>query len=309
MDRRRFAHGKPPAPRHTADMSPTIPIGAAEPGRALPATLRLGPVHLTVSDLDRSVAWYERSLGLRVHHRDGDTAALGAGARAVLVLARGPEAGPAGRHAGLYHYALLYPTREELARAAMRLPETRTPIEGASDHGTHEAIYLPDPDGNGIELAADRPRDELAHARGDVLARPAAARLRTRCSPPSPARRRRAQVGRGLRVGHLHLHVGDVDRGLAFYRDVARLRRRGQPRLRRVRRGRRLPPPPRLQRLARPRRRSRAGAHRRHATTGPSCSSAPRRSRPCASAPRPPGSPSSRRSAASSYATRGATRC
>ena len=77
---------------------------------------------------------------------------------------------PAGRHAGLYHYALLYPTREELARAAVRLSVTETPIEGASDHRTHEAIYLPDPDGNGIELAADRAKTawpaDLGYSRG-----------------------------------------------------------------------------------------------------------------------------------------------
>src|SRR5919198_1479906 len=69
-----------------------------------------------------------------------------------------PIATPAGRHAGLYHAALLLPSRAALARALQRLAVTRTPIEGASDHGISEAIYLPDPDGNGIELAADRPR-------------------------------------------------------------------------------------------------------------------------------------------------------
>src|SRR6478672_6036185 len=127
---------------------------------ALPTTLLLGAVHLTVADLDRAVAWYQRSLGLRVHTHDIASAALGDGAETVVVLQEDPQARPAGRHAGLYHYALLYPTRQELARAAVRLAETRTPTQGASDHGTHEAIYLPDPDGNGIELAADRPRDQ-----------------------------------------------------------------------------------------------------------------------------------------------------
>ena len=84
---------------------------------------------------------------------------MGVGEEDLLVLYEEPEARRAGRHAGLYHYALLYPSREELAHAALRLAATKTPIQGASDHGTHEAIYLPDPDGNGIELAADRPRE------------------------------------------------------------------------------------------------------------------------------------------------------
>src|SRR5215211_359285 len=128
--------------------------------QTLPATLRLGAVHLTVRDLDRAVAWYQRSLGLRVHRHEADVAELGDGTETTVVLHEDPQALPAGRHAGLYHYALLYPSREELARAVVRLAATRTPIDGASDHRTHEAIYLPDADGNGIELAWDRDRDE-----------------------------------------------------------------------------------------------------------------------------------------------------
>src|SRR5205823_12712122 len=88
---------------------------------ALPAALRLGPVHLTVSDLDRSVAWYERALGLRVQRRDEHEAELGDGVETLVVVHEAPQARPAGRHAGLYHYALLYPSREERARAALRL--------------------------------------------------------------------------------------------------------------------------------------------------------------------------------------------
>src|SRR3954466_13574309 len=132
---------------------------AASQTKTLPDTLRLGPVDLTVADLDRAVAWYQRSLGLRVHCHEADVAELGDGSETVVILHEDPSARPAGRHAGLYHYALLYPSREELARAAVRLSVTQTPIEGASDHRTHEAIYLPDADGNGIELAADRPRE------------------------------------------------------------------------------------------------------------------------------------------------------
>ncbi len=184
----------------------------------LPATLTLGPVDLTVKDLDRAIAWYQRSLGLRVHSHEAATAALGDGTVTTVILHEDPQARPAGRHAGLYHYALLYPSREELARAAARLALTQTPIEGASDHRTHEAIYLPDADGNGIELAADRPRDawpkDLGYAGG-----PAALDFRALMGTiadeePAP------QVQPGLRMGHLHLHVGDVDQGLAFYRDV-----------------------------------------------------------------------------------------
>jgi len=183
----------------------------------LPPELRLGPVHLTVADLDRAIAWYERSLGLVVHRRDRGEAELGDAADTVVVLHEDPDAQPAGRHAGLYHYALLYPDRAALAHAAMRLAATQTPIQGASDHGTHEAIYLPDADGNGIELAADRPREQWPQGLGygggpaplDVDALLAAAG-----SEPGPT------VAPGLRVGHMHLHVGDIDDALRFYRDA-----------------------------------------------------------------------------------------
>ena len=130
----------------------------------LPSALRLGAVELTVRDLDRAIGWYQRVLGLRLHGRGDGTAELGDGSEVTIVLREDPQAQPAGRHAGLYHYALLLPTREELARAAVRLSVTRTQIQGASDHRTHEAIYLADPDGNGIELYRDRPEEEWPRA-------------------------------------------------------------------------------------------------------------------------------------------------
>jgi catechol 2,3-dioxygenase len=184
----------------------------------LPTTLRLGAVHLTVADVDRSVAWYQRSLGLRVHRHDATESELGDGVETVVVLHEDAQARPAGRHAGLYHYALLYPSREELARAAQRLAITQTPVQGASDHRTHEAIYVPDADGNGIELAADRPREEwpngLGYDRGPApLDFDALLGTIAREEPT-------AHVGEGLRMGHVHLHVGDVEEAVAFYRDV-----------------------------------------------------------------------------------------
>ena len=194
------------------------PTARVDAGPALPAALRLGAVSLTVAQLDRSVGWYQRALGLRVHSHDVTSAELGDGRETLVVLHEDPQARPAGRHAGLYHYALLYPTREELARAALRLAATSTPIDGASDHRTHEAIYLSDPDGNGIELAADRPREawprDLGYARGPAPLDFEA--LMGTIGGEAPAE----QVGDGLRMGHLHLHVGDVEQGLGFYRDV-----------------------------------------------------------------------------------------
>jgi catechol 2,3-dioxygenase len=190
------------------------------PTPVLPATLRLGAVHLNVSDLDRSVAWYQRALGLRVHRQDVGEAALGTGGDDVIVLHEDPQARPAARHAGLYHYALLYPSREELGRAALRLAATSTPIEGASDHGTHEAIYLPDPDGNGIELAADRPREQWPTPEEEFSGSgPRALNFESLLGAVA-GEQPHPQAGSGLRVGHVHLHVGDIGQGLAFYRDL-----------------------------------------------------------------------------------------
>jgi catechol 2,3-dioxygenase len=194
----------------------------------LPATLRLGPVHLTVTDLNRSVEFYETSIGLRkgsdplsADDSRGLTprVALGAGGEELLVLVEEPGARRAGRHAGLYHFALLHPSRLELARAAKRLIATRTPVSGASDHNISEAIYLPDPDGNGIELAADRPRETW----GD-LSDPTAVGgpmpldmegLLAMVEDEEPL----PEASPEFKVGHLHLHVGDIDRALGFWRD------------------------------------------------------------------------------------------
>ncbi|HEY1539706.1 MAG TPA: VOC family protein [Solirubrobacteraceae bacterium] len=188
----------------------------------LPGTLRLGPTHLTVSNLDGSIAFYERTVGLQLHDRAGATAIMGAGAEDLLVLFEHPDAGLGGRHAGLYHFALLFDSREELARAVVRLAESRTRIEGASDHGVSEAIYLRDPDDNGIELYVDRPRSQWPPPRQPdervemyTIALDMQALMRT-VAGESP----QALAGSGLRTGHLHLHVADVERGLAFYRDV-----------------------------------------------------------------------------------------
>jgi catechol 2,3-dioxygenase len=205
-------------------MSPTETSSQTAAVPSLPATLRLGAVHLTVTDLDRSVAFYERSLGLRLRERDVDaaSAALGAGEGELLVLVEDSVARPTGRHAGLYHYALLFDSREELARAVTRLATTRTPIQGASDHGVSEAIYLADPDGNGIELYADRPREQwppatLPGARLGMFTDPLDLdALLGVVAGEQP----REQAGPGLRMGHVHLHVNDIAAGLHFYRDV-----------------------------------------------------------------------------------------
>ncbi len=199
----------------------TSPHAASQPAShpTLPATLRLGPVHLTVTDLDRSVSFYEEAIGLRLHAREPGVAMMGAGEEDLVVFVEDPTARPAGRHAGLYHFALLHPSRLELARGAQRLRARRIPISGASDHGISEAIYLADPDGNGIELAADRSRKHWGDLRDPTTIGPAPLDMGELLAllDDHPGR---PHADPQVVVGHLHLHVGDVDRGLGFYRDV-----------------------------------------------------------------------------------------
>src|SRR6188474_3838389 len=119
----------------------------------------MGAVHLTVSDLERSLAFYRDVLGLVELARNDGRASVGAGERELLVLVEEPGARPAYGHTGLYHYALLLPERHDLARWLAHVVRDRVRLVGLSDHFVSEAIYLSDPDGHGIEVYWDRPRE------------------------------------------------------------------------------------------------------------------------------------------------------
>lgn len=130
-----------------------------------PADTRIGHIHLKVSDLDRALGFYRDLLGFELTTMYGENAAfLSAGGyhhHIGLNTWHSKGGSPAPRNsAGLYHTAFLYPTRKDLAIILQRLIDEDYPISGASDHGVSEAIYLQDPDGNGVELYRDRPRDQ-----------------------------------------------------------------------------------------------------------------------------------------------------
>jgi catechol 2,3-dioxygenase len=140
---------------------------------APPAT-RIGHIHLKVADLDRAIAFYSGVLGFEVQQHYGDQAAfLSAGGYHHHIglntwESKGATPPPPG-HTGLYHTAFLYPDRPALAGALARVIETGIPLEGAADHGVSEALYLRDPDGNGVELYRDRPEAEWPRdARGNL---------------------------------------------------------------------------------------------------------------------------------------------
>lgn len=131
----------------------------------IPTETRIGHVHLKVSDLQKSLDFYTGLLGFEVTTMYGDQAAFisAGGYHHHIGLntwhSKGAAPAPVNRP-GLYHTAILYPTRKDLAQVLLRLTEVKYPITGASDHGVSEAIYLDDPDGNGVELYWDRPKDQ-----------------------------------------------------------------------------------------------------------------------------------------------------
>lgn len=186
----------------------------------LPDTTSLGPVHLQVADLDRSLRYYGDVLGFRWLERGGGEAILAAqGDDAPLVrLRERPGAAPAPRRGrlGLYHYAILLPDRAALGRLVVHLSDIGARA-GASDHRVSEALYLTDPDNLGIEVYADRPRAEWEWSDGDLVmatdpldldAVAAAARGEPWTGMPP-----------GTRVGHIHLHVGALPQAVAFYQE------------------------------------------------------------------------------------------
>lgn len=134
----------------------------------VPSQARIGHVHLKVSDLDRALAFYRDLLGFELTTMYGENAAfLSAGGyhhHIGLNMWHSKGESPAPRNSpGLYHTAILYPTRRDLAEILQRLIDAEYPISGASDHGVSEAIYLNDPDDNGVELYRDRPRNEWSY--------------------------------------------------------------------------------------------------------------------------------------------------
>ncbi len=180
----------------------------------------LGEVHLTVSDLGESVDYYERAIGLAVLGRGAGQAALGVDGRRLIVLTEERGARPAGRHTGLYHFALLLPERGHLAARLAHAIRERVPLVGLSDHFVSEALYLSDPDGHGIEIYWDRPRDvwegQVA-ARMTTLPLDVDALLRELDNPPDDSQ---PGLPKGTTMGHVHLKVAGIPEAVAFYRDV-----------------------------------------------------------------------------------------
>lgn len=183
---------------------------------SLPANLRMGPVSLTVADLDRSIAFYQSIVGLQLLNNAGGQAILGAGSRTLLRLHEQPGIRPAGRYTGLFHFALLLPTRRDLALVFRHLVSQNIRL-GASNHLVSEALYLSDPDGHGIEIYADRPRAEWPYdGLGQIQMatyRLDTANLLAEVSPQN----KWSGLPDGTVMGHVHLQVADIPVAQKFY--------------------------------------------------------------------------------------------
>jgi catechol 2,3-dioxygenase len=196
--------------------TPTTTVTSIDPATTL------GPVALTVSDLAASRQFYEQAIGLQARDQDDGTIALAAEDGRPLVVLHGDSAAPRldRRATGLYHLAILLPTRLDLAFALARLAEARWPLDGASDHLVSEALYLSDPDGNGIEIYRDRPRAEWRYDNGTLQMSTLALDLRSVLDELQQASGPQAIAPAGTTIGHVHLQVADIPEAEAFYHGV-----------------------------------------------------------------------------------------
>jgi catechol 2,3-dioxygenase len=179
-----------------------------------------GAVHLTVSNLERSVGYYESTVGLPVLSRSDGAATLGSGRRELVVLVEEPGARSGTGYSGLYHIALLVPERPQLASWLAHAARDRVPLVGLSDHYVSEALYLSDPDGHGLEIYWDRPREVW---QGKVAERMTTQPLDVDsllAELPDPDAADFEGLPEGTVVGHVHLKVASIPETVAFYRDV-----------------------------------------------------------------------------------------
>jgi catechol 2,3-dioxygenase len=185
---------------------------------ALPAETRMGPVELTVSDLERSLDYYRDAIGLGVREQGAGRASLG-GDSDLLVLEEVPGAQPAPRNTGLFHFALLVPERRDLATWLAHAIREEVPLTGVSDHFVSEALYLRDPDEHGIEIYADRPRELWEGQVARMTTEPLD--LENLLSElADPETEPFEGLPGGTVVGHVHLQVAEIPETLRFYRDL-----------------------------------------------------------------------------------------
>lgn len=185
---------------------------------SLPFDAHIGRVSLTVSNLDRSLLFYRDVLGFEESRREGRVSSLAApGGKVIIELHERTDAVPRPRRStGLFHFAILVPSRAALGRSLRRLAEARWPISGASDHLVSEALYLNDPDGLGIEIYRDRPRDSWRRIDGELAMATDPLDLQSVHDEPGAETPWRG-LEAGTVMGHVHLHVSHIESAEEFY--------------------------------------------------------------------------------------------
>jgi catechol 2,3-dioxygenase len=202
-----------PAPQQSAK----APSGDT---RRLPDSSKIQYAHFRVSDLDQALRFYKNMLGLVETGSDGGTLTLSAygSSEPILRLTEDHAARPRQtRSPGLFHLALLYPTRKDLATAFKQLYVHRWPFQGFADHGVSEALYLADADGNGIELYRDLPREQWPYRNGELQMVTEQLDLDDLLSELSGKDIDDTLRSEGLSIGHIHLQVSDLQRAEEFY--------------------------------------------------------------------------------------------
>ena len=185
-----------------------------------PAT-QVGLVSLTVADLDRSVAFYTDALGFAVLQQNGPAAILGVAGTPLLLLTEHTGARPWPVYStGLYHFAILVPSKADLGRSLRRLLDLGYPMPGQADHLVSEALYLSDPEGNGIEIYRDRPRETWTWAHGQVRMATDPLDIRGLLAEAERHDERWTGLRAGTHLGHIHLQVGDIAQAEVFYCDL-----------------------------------------------------------------------------------------
>lgn len=176
----------------------------------------VGSVSLRIRDLERSIEFYT-ALGFEMESVEGKQATLGVSKRELIFLRESAESSQAFGTTGLFHFAILVPSRLELAKSMRQLSTSKIPVQGFSDHLVSEAIYLADPDGNGIEIYRDRPRSEWPFRDGqlqmDTLPLDINSLMSELESVPQPW----TGLAEGTRIGHIHLKVANVKEAEDFY--------------------------------------------------------------------------------------------
>ncbi len=202
-------------------MTSTQLSSSTEPGAAIHPATRIGSVALIVSDLNRSLDFYDRMLGFRRLSETDGMVVLGTADQPLLSLIEKPGARRQPPFStGLYHVAILLPSRADLARTIQRLAYTHYPLGGAGDHLVSEAFYLDDPDGNGLEIYRDRPRSEWQWVGNRVQMATDPVDINSLFAEIEGDQRPWQGLPPQTQIGHIHLRVGNIQRAVDFYHGV-----------------------------------------------------------------------------------------